>query len=91
MQRNNAEVIALRALEWLMTADLLDTFQSATGVDRETIRGAAGDPEFLAGVLDFVMMDDDWVRGVCDTQSLPYERLMEARAALPGGDTPHWT
>ncbi|WP_055082751.1 DUF3572 domain-containing protein [Jannaschia donghaensis] len=91
MRQDNAEVIALGALEWVIGAELLDTFQSATGVDRDTIRGAAGDPEFLAGVMDFVMMNDDWVRGVCDAQSLPYERLMEARAALPGGDMPHWT
>ena len=91
MQQDEAEVTALRALEWLIGAELLDTFQSATGVDRETIRGAAGDPDFLAGVLDFVMMDDDWVRGTCDAQSLPHDRLLAARAALPGGDLPHWT
>ncbi len=91
MHADRAEVIALGALEWLVEAELLDTFQSATGVDRDTIRGAAGDPEFLAGVLDFVMMDDVWVAGVCGAQSLPFERLLEARAALPGGDAPHWT
>lgn len=91
MDRNNAEIIALGALGWLVEAELLDTFQSATGAERDTIRAAAGDPDFLAAVLDFVMMDDDWVRGVCDAQNLPYERLIQARAVLPGGDMPHWT
>lgn len=91
MNKNTAEVIALGALGWLVEAELLDTFQSATGAERDTIRAAAGDPDFLAAVLDFVMMDDDWVRGVCDGQNLPYERLMQARAALPGGNLPHWT
>lgn len=91
MNTDTAEVIALGALGWLVEADLLDTFQSATGAERETIRAAAGDTDFLAAVLDFVMMDDGWVRSVCDAQTLPYERLMQARAALPGGDLPHWT
>ncbi|WP_179381436.1 DUF3572 domain-containing protein [Jannaschia marina] len=91
MTPENAEVVALGALGWLAEADLLDTFQTTTGADRETIRRAAGDAEFLAAVLDFVMLDDDWVQAVCTAQSLPYPQFLAARAALPGGDMPHWT
>ncbi|MGB3555645.1 MAG: DUF3572 domain-containing protein [Jannaschia sp.] len=91
MRRERAELVALGALGWLAEAELLDPFQTATGADRDQIRAAAGDPVFLAAVLDFVMMSDDWVRGVCEAQSLPYESLLGARAALPGGDLPHWT
>ena len=91
MTEDQAAVVALGALAWLAQNDLLDTFQSTTGADRETIRAAADDPAFLGAILDFALMNDDWVRGICDAQALPYERLLAARTALPGGDAPHWT
>jgi len=91
MKQDRAEVIALGALAWLAQSELLDTFMSATGAERDSIREAAESPDFLGAVLDFAMLNDDWVRGICDAQSLPYETLMEARIALPGGNLPHWT
>ena len=91
MHQDRAEVIALGALGWLVEAELIDVFQSTTGVDRETIRAAAGDPDFLAAVLDFILMDDQWVQGVCAAQTMTYETFLSARAALPGGNLPHWT
>ncbi|WP_371157576.1 DUF3572 domain-containing protein [Jannaschia sp. 2305UL9-9] len=91
MLTDNAEVVALKGLNWLVLNDLLDTFQSATGADRDQITAAAGDPAFLAAVMDFLMMSDDWVQGVCEDQNLSHEVFLAARAALPGGDLPHWT
>ncbi|MCK0167433.1 DUF3572 domain-containing protein [Jannaschia sp. S6380] len=91
MTQDDAEVIALGALGWLAQADLLDAFQNSTGADRDTIRGAAKEPEFLGAVLDFVLMDDMWVAGACETLSLPHQELLAARTALPGGNLPHWT
>jgi hypothetical protein len=91
MTRDRAEIVALGALGWLVSRDLLDAFQGATGVEREQIRAAAGDPDFLAAVMDFVMTSDVWVEGVCADQSLSHEQFLAARAALPGGDLPHWT
>ena len=91
MRRETAEVVALEALGWLAEADLLDAFQAATGADVATIRNAAQEPEFLGAVLDFVLSDDEWVRGACTAQSRPYDALLRARAMLPGGDHPHWT
>jgi hypothetical protein len=91
MTSDRAEIVALNALGWLASADLLDAFQGATGADRDQIRAAAGDPVFLAAVLDFVMNSDDWVQSVCADQRLSHEQFLAARAALPGGDLPHWT
>ncbi|MEL6585369.1 MAG: DUF3572 domain-containing protein [Pseudomonadota bacterium] len=91
MMQNQAEIVALRALGWLAENELLDAFQATTGADQDQIRAAAAQPDFLGAVLDFVMMRDDWVQGVCDAQALPYDGLLAARAALPGGDLPHWT
>jgi len=87
-----AETLALRALAWLAANDdLLPVFLGSTGASEADVKAQAGDPVFLGAVLDFLMMDDAWVIGFCDHAALPYERIMEARAALPGGEQVHWT
>ena len=91
MRRDHAEVIALDALGWMAEADLLDRFQSVTGSDRDSILAGAREPEFLGAVLDFVMLDDEWVTGFCGARGYSTESFAAARAALPGGDLPHWT
>jgi hypothetical protein len=91
MTSDRAEIVALGALGWLAENDLLDAFMGATGAERDQLRGAAGDPAFLAAVMDFVMNSDGWVQGVCEAQGLTHEAFLSARAALPGGDLPHWT
>ncbi|KIN64453.1 DUF3572 domain containing protein [Sulfitobacter noctilucicola] len=90
--RESAETLGLQALGWLVgNEDLLPVFMNATGASQDDLRSRAGDPVFLGAVLDFLMMDDAWVIRFCDDASLPYERLMEARAALPGGEQMNWT
>ena len=91
MTEDHAAVIALRALAWLAEAELLDAFQTTTGADRETIRNAAQDPDFLAAILDFVLSDDAFVLRASDRLDLQPTVLAEARAALPGGALPNWT
>jgi hypothetical protein len=87
-----AETLALRALAWLAANDdLLPVFLGSTGASEADVKAQAGDPVFLGAVLDFLMMDDAWVIAFCDHAALPYERIMEARAALPGGEQVHWT
>lgn len=90
--QENAETLALQALAWLAAQDdLLPTFLGSTGASEDDLRARATDPQFLGAVLDFLMMDDAWVIALCDTLSLPYERIMLARAALPGGEQVNWT
>ena len=90
--RESAEVTALQALGWLAAnEDLLPVFLGSTGAAVEDMRTLAGEPVFLGSVLDFLMMDDAWVVQFCDAAALPYEAVMQARAALPGGDQVHWT
>lgn len=87
-----AETLALRVLAWIAASDdLLPVFLGSTGASEDDLRARATDPVFLGAVLDFLMMDDAWVIGFCDDAALPYERIMEARAALPGGEQVHWT
>lgn len=87
-----AETFALRALGWLATnPDLLPVFLGSTGASETDIKTQAADPVFLAAVLDFLMMDDAWVVAFCDQAKLPYDHLLAARAALPGGAEVNWT
>lgn len=92
MNREGAETVALQAVGWLVGNDeLLPVFLGATGASEADLKERVGDPEFLGSVLDFMMMDDNWVVAFCDASNLPYEGLMQARQALPGGDLVHWT
>lgn len=92
LSRESAETLALEALGWLAgNDDLLPVFLGASGASESDMRDRAADPVFLGGVLDFLMMDDAWVIGFCDHRSIHYDRLMQARAALPGGEQVNWT
>lgn len=90
--QDSAEILALQALEWLVAQDdLLPVFLGATGASEADLRARAGDPDFLAAVLDFLLLDDAWVLRFCRAAGLPGEAVMRARAGLPGGTDPHWT
>lgn len=90
-KRENAETIALQALGWIAADDeLLGSFMGASGLTGNDLRAQAGEAEFLASVLDFVLMDDAWVQRFCDATAIPYDWPMAARACLPGM-APHWT
>lgn len=90
--RETAETLALEALGWLVANDdLMPVFMGSSGMSEADVRAGADDPLFLGAVLDFLMMDDAWVIAFCDTKQLAYDRIMQARAALPGGEQVHWT
>ena len=92
MSPEQAEMVALKALGWLVgNDDLRDVFLGATGASAEDLRAQATDPAFQASVLDFITMDDAWVMGFCDAAGLKYEDPMRARQALPGAEQVHWT
>lgn len=87
-----AETLALMALGWLVgNEELLPVFLGSTGASEDDLRNQAGSAVFLGGVLDFLMMDDAWVMAFCDSNGLGYGEVMQARAALPGGEQVHWT
>ena len=92
MNTDQAEDIAIKALDWLANNDeLMPIFLGASGSSVENLREGAGDPAFLGSVLDFVLMDDAWVVGFCDACGLQYELPLRARQSLPGGQEVSWT
>lgn len=91
-QQDHAEAIALQALGWLVSnEELLPVFLGATGASVTDLAESAGQPAFLASVLDFLLMDDAWIIAFCDAVNLPYTVPQQCRAALPGGELVNWT
>lgn len=92
MHQDSAQILAIQALAWLAASDeMMPAFLNATGASLGDLRARAGDADFLGAILDFLMMDDQWVVAFCDQHGLPYTALQTARAALPGGAPVHWT
>ncbi|MBU2982917.1 DUF3572 domain-containing protein [Lentibacter algarum] len=92
VSRDTAESIGVKALIWLGNSDdLMPVFLGASGAAVEDLRAQASDPAFLGSVLDFLLMDDAWIVAFCDSETLPYDTVMKARAALPGGEQVNWT
>jgi hypothetical protein len=83
-----AEIVAIRALAFLAgEAQLLGQFLSESGIGPQTLRASAADPRFLAGVLDFIMRNDDTVKAFSDFSQFPPPTIAAAREAL--GETLH--
>lgn len=92
LTRNSAETIGLRAVGWLAASEeLLPVFLGSTGASEGDFRAGLADPAFQGAVLDFILMDDDWVRAFCDACALEYNQPYEARLTLPGGEEVSWT
>ena len=92
LSRDSAEVLAIEALSWLVSdEELLPIFLGSTGAGADDLRNRAKDPEFLASVLDFLLMDDAWIQRFCDSAEYGYDFPVRARAALPGGAAVNWT
>ncbi|MBT8416577.1 MAG: DUF3572 domain-containing protein [Silicimonas sp.] len=92
LSKDSAELLAIEALSWLVGNDeLLPVFLGATGASQGDLRVRAKDPEFLASVMDFLLMDDAWIAEFCQSADYKMDFPMRARAALPGGAEVNWT
>ena len=92
LTQESAELLAIEALSWLVGNEvLLPVFLGSTGADANDLRNRAKDPEFLASVLDFLLMDDAWIEAFCLSANYAPDFPLRARAALPGGAQMNWT
>jgi len=90
--RPEAEALAVQALAWMAgDAELIGRFLASTGAGPGDLRVRAADPEFLGFVLDFLLADETALIAFAAAKNIRPELPMRARAALPGGDLPHWT
>lgn len=90
--REAAEATALSAAAWLAGNDeVLPVFLGASGLTLDGFKARLDEPELLISVLDFILMDDAWVRAFCDAEGLGYDVPLRVRQSLPGGAEMHWT
>ena len=87
MAREAAEAVAIQALGFI-AADpaLLPRFLSITGIEAKDVRAAAGQPGFLAGVLQFVLAHEPTLLQFSTETGLAPEIVGRACRALPFGD-----
>jgi uncharacterized protein DUF3572 len=88
-----AQGLAIAALGFIAAEpERLGRFLAVTGIGPESIRQAAGEPHFLAGVLDHVAEDESLLLAFAAQQGIDPNEVMRARATLAGGrwerDTP---
>ena len=84
-RRETAEALAIAALGYLATEpEHLGGFLAATGVGPDQLRKAAGDPEFLCGVLDYFSGDEALLIAFAKDQDIDPAEIERARAALGG-------
>jgi len=82
-----AEFVAIQALSFLASdPERLGSFLTESGIGPQTLRTAAADPKFLAGVLDFIVRDDATVKAFADASQLTPEAVTHAREVLD----PRW-
>jgi hypothetical protein len=81
-----AEELAISALSYLSeTPDLMQRFLSLSGIEASSIRQAAAEPHFLAGVLKFFLAHEPTLMAFCAAQSLDPRDVANAARQMPGG------
>lgn len=85
--RENAEAVAISALAFIAAdPELLPRFLALTGIEAGSIRRAAAEPGFLAGVLQFILAHEPTLMRFCDESGTPPGEVGKALKALPQGD-----
>ena len=93
LSEDEAQRIAIGALMHIANDETLMTrFVSVTGIAPGAIRAAAGEPDFLAGVLDFLLGHEPDAVAFATEFGVPPEDIGLARVTLMGGTDPDpWT
>ncbi len=85
MQSEHDTITALNALQHIAADErLLTLFLQQTGMTPDTLRAQAAEPDFQAGVIDFILSDDAIALDFCAAFDLRPESLMQIRRRLPG-------
>ncbi len=81
--RERAETLAIGALAFLAgEPEALGRFLRLTGLNPETLRIAAGEPGFLAGLLDYFLANEALLVDYARDAGIAPEEIVRARSAL---------
>lgn len=85
--REQAEALAVEALAFVANdAELLPRFLAVTGIEASSVRRAAAEPGFLAGVLQFILAHEPTLMRFCEQTGTPPASIGKALRALPNGN-----
>ncbi|NNF80032.1 MAG: DUF3572 domain-containing protein [Rhizobiales bacterium] len=85
VERQAAEILAINALGFLASdAERLGRFLAISGIGPESLRAGASDPQFLAGVVDYLLADESLLFMFAESQGIGVDEPQKARRALPG-------
>ncbi|MBZ9677153.1 DUF3572 domain-containing protein [Mesorhizobium sp. ES1-1] len=88
--REEAENIAVEALGFVASdPELLPRFLAITGIEAHSVRKAATEPGFLAGVLQFILAHEPTLMRFSEETGTPPAAVGKALRALPTGDDNH--
>ena len=83
--REEAETIALRALAFIAEdEDRIGRFLALTGTGPQDLRARAGDPGFLAGVLDYLVSDEPLLLAFAEQAAIEPESVVSGQQRLSG-------
>ncbi|RWD53849.1 MAG: DUF3572 family protein [Mesorhizobium sp.] len=88
--REEAETLAVRALAFVAgDPELLPRFLAITGIEVHSIRKAAAEPGFLAGVLQFILAHEPTLLRFAEETGTPPADVGKALRMLPLGNDDH--
>ena len=88
----DAESVAIAALAFVAgDPELLPRFLAITGIEAQSIRQAASEPGFLAGVLNFVLAHEPTLLRFSEETGIEPARVAGAIRHLPLGDDGYQT
>lgn len=91
MPDQNYEIIALKALGYIVSEDALrDRFVALSGLDPDALRAALDQPGTLASILEFLISHEPDLIATADALECGPETLVKAWRALGGGEGQEW-
>jgi len=80
-----AEIMAIQALAYIAGREkALSYFLDQTGIAPQELKTRAGEPEVLAGVLDFLLRNEEILLDFCQETGTDPETVFPARHHFPG-------
>jgi len=89
MTRELAETVAIQELSFIaQEPEQLGRFLALSGLGPDSIREAAREPNFLAGVLDHLAGDEKLLLAFAEQNEVDPELVLRARDILAGAASP---
>ena len=83
--KDHAETLALKAIHFILgDENLQQGFLATSGVSPNEFKDMIGDPEFLGGVLDFLLSNEEQLIKFCEDNEIEPTEPAKARRLFPG-------